>query len=398
MRRCLYAAICVATLAAATRPVAAESLESGLILGPPRAYSIDSVTARYTHFDQSGHGYQSQAGETTFPRVAPGLPGSEFVTVDQPQVEIVAHQGERLTHTLWLPVDVVTAASPDALDAISTASRNTYSTAVQLASSYQASATTNVGVLGGFHLEPNFRSWNVGASYARSLAEDNAVLAASLHQVYDWFDRFNTDGVRNGRVGRSSTNGNLGLTQLLTPTTIAHVDYGVTVQSGVLGNTWNAVPVRSANMRANYVDVELLPGFRQRHAFLGRLVQWLPWNGALRASYRFYVDDWGLVAHSAEAQLFQRLAPWMYLRFTYRVHQQSGVSFYTQLAAPQATLRSADSDLAPFVAQTVGALIAFDLGMIPKLRMLHLEVGYERYQRSNDLAMNIYTGAVGLRF
>ena len=35
--------------------------------------------------------------------------------------------------------------------------------------------------------------------------------------------------------------------------------------------------------------------------------QWLPWNGALRAYYRFYADDWGIVAHSVEAQLLQRL-------------------------------------------------------------------------------------------
>jgi len=126
-------------------------------------------------------------------------------------------------------------------------------------------------------------------------------------------------------------------------------------------------------------------------------VQWLPWRGALHLSYRFYLDDWGLLAHTAEAQLFQRLTPWLYLRGTYRVYQQNGVSFY-RVGQPQSVPQTADSDLAPFIAQTFGGLIACDLPMVPHLRTLHLEVGYERYIRTNDLAVNIYLASVGVRF
>ena len=77
----------------------------------------------------------------------------------------------------------------------------------------------------------------------RAFADDNTVLSASLYQIVDWFDNFNLDGKRYGRDVRTTTNVNLGVTQLLTPTTIVLASYGFTVQGGTLTNTWNSVPL-----------------------------------------------------------------------------------------------------------------------------------------------------------
>lgn len=190
-----------------------EPLATDAIFGAPRPFSIDSVSTRFSHYAQSGHGYQSQAG---------GPPGSEELTVEQPQVEVIAHQGDRITHRIWVPVDVVSAASPDALDAVSTASRVNEAGAVELASSWQATRATAATIHGGFHLEEPYRSWDVGAALAHSFADDNAVVAASVDQYFDWLDTFDIHGTRLERAGRSSTNFNLGITQLLSPTTFGH--------------------------------------------------------------------------------------------------------------------------------------------------------------------------------
>ncbi|MGZ3427426.1 MAG: hypothetical protein ACXVCV_12290, partial [Polyangia bacterium] len=80
------------------------------------------------------------------------------------------------------------------------------------------------------------------------------------------------------------------------------------------------------------------------------------------------------------------------------VHQQSGVSFFTTAAPPAATLRSADSDLAPFVAQTFGGTVGVELKMIPRLRQLSADFSYERYVRTNDLHVDIFSVGLGLRF
>jgi len=380
----------VLLLALTTIATADEPLATNAIFGPARPYSLESIRTRYTHYSQDGLGYQSQAG---------GPPGSEELTVEQPQIEIIAHQGEHITHRLWIPLDVITAASPDAIDgdyhvdAISTASRTNEAGSIELASTWQATRATAATLHGGFHLEEPYRSWDLGLAIAHSFADDNAVIAASVNQFVDWLDTFDIHGTRLARAGRSTTNLNLGITQLLSSTTIGHLDYGVTLQNGVLGNTWNVVPLATGTL-----GDERLPSFRQRHAFVGRLVQWLPWRGALHLYYRFYVDDWGVLAHSAEAQLYQRVGPWLWLRATYRVHQQSGVSFFTTAASPTAPLRSADSDLAPFVAQTFGGAVGVDLGMIPKLRAVSADFAYDRYVRTNNLHVDIFTVGLGFRF
>ncbi len=400
-------------LGQATQPTpapapAAAGAFAGVLTEPP-LFSFESINLRFTHYDQYGHGYQSQAGT---PPMGPG-PGSERLTVEEPQLEIVAKQGDRMTYRIWVPVDAVTAASPDAsdssrapngatLDAVSSASRVNNAATLDIDGTYQLDARSTISVRAGAHVEAILRSWNFGLGYTRSFADDNATLSLSVNQILDWFDAFDHTGTRHGRVFRSSTNGNVGLSQLLSPTTVVALNYGLTVQSGTLGNTWNAVPIKGGG----YGD-EILPRLRQRHALVGRLSQALPWRGAVKLFYRFYADDWGTRAHSAEIELHQRVASFFRLRANYRVHYQNGVDFFTTAADAATTLpmadgspqyRTADSDLQRFVAQTVGGAMMFDLGFVSALKQLHFEIAYERYFRTNDLRVNMYSCALGFRF
>ena len=126
--------------------------------------------------------------------------------------------------------------------------------------------------------------------------------------------------------------------------------------------------------------------------------QW--WGGALKASYRFYADNWGVSAHSAEFQLLQRVARFLYLRANYRLHYQTGVFFFTELADANAlAFRSADSDLARFFAHTLGGRVVLEGSRLArKLRDAELNLGYEYYVRTNDLRVHIVSCGLGLRF
>jgi hypothetical protein len=348
---------------------------------------LQSVMTHITGFDQFGHGYQAQGGPT------PSSPGSERLTVFEPQVELVFTQGERVTHRVWIPVDVVTNASPDAIDVVSSASRHVEGGSIDWTTTYRADRQVDISVRSGVHLENPFRSWDSGMSIRRSYADDATVVSASALEVFDWFDHFDIHGDRSGHTDRNGTTGTLGLTQVLTPTTVASINYGLTFQEGTMGNTWNSVPLAAGGRGA-----ELLPAQRMRHALVGRMAQWLPWNGALRLYYRFYADDWGIVAHSMEAELMQRLSPELYVGGTYRFHTQTGASFFTPLAPPGALLRVADSDLAPLDSETVGGKIVVDYPLVGEFRTLHLELACERYVRTNDLRVNIVSWATGFRF
>jgi hypothetical protein len=354
---------------------------------------VESVMTRITSFDQYGYGYQSQAGPTLGP-------GSERTTILEPQVQVVASQGDRLTHVLTVPVDIITAASPDAIDngpksvdVVSSASRHNVAGTIDWAATYRADPASYLSMTSGTHLEEPFRSWHGGMGGSRAFAGGDTVIGASVLEVLDWFDRFDITGHRHGRAERSSTTASIGITQVVTATTVLGANYGLTVQRGELGNTWNSVPLANVSR-----GPEILPDERVRHAVVARASQFLPWNGALRLYYRLYIDDWRLVAHSVEGQLLQRLSPFVYVGALYRYHSQSGVDFFTELAGPNLQFRTADSDLARLDSHTVGGRVVIDLPVGPAVRVLHFEVGYERYFRTNDLSMDVVTCATGYRF
>jgi hypothetical protein len=348
---------------------------------------LESVMTRVTAFDQFGHGYQAQGGPT------PTSPGSERAIILEPEAEIVLSQGDRLTHRLFVPVDVVSNASADAIDVITAASRHVEGGSIDWTTTYRATQALELSMRNALRLEEPFRSWHSGFAVKRSFADEATVLSASFLDVFDWFDRFDIHGSRHGHTDRNGTTASVSLTQVLSPTLVANVNYGITVMEGELGNTWNSVPL-STGLRG----AEILPARRTRHALVGRASQWLPWNGALRLYYRFYADDWGIVAHSAEGQLMQRLSRELYVGAYYRFHTQSGASFFTTLAPDDGTLRVADSDLAPLDSHTVGGKVVLDLPLYGDIRALHVELSVERYVRTNDLQMNVMSWATGFRF
>jgi hypothetical protein len=372
----------------------AASFSDSEIFGPPSdRLKLESVTTRITAFDQSGYGYQSQAG----PLLGPG---SERTTILEPITEIVATQGDRLTHRVVIPVDIVTAASADALDkyrkkpdVLSHASRYNEAGAIDWTATYKTTATTDVSVRSAVHLEEPLRSWSGSLSATQTIADGDATLSESLLAVFDWFDQFDILGFRHGRTQRSTTTGSFGVTQILTETTAVAVNYGLSVQKGELGNTWNSVPLANGKRGA-----EQLPTERVRHAAVARVSQFLPWNGALHLYYRLYHDDWGITAHSIEGELMQRIAPFLYVSGLYRFHHQTGADFFTTLAPTTAEYRTADSDLAPLDADTIGGRVVVDVPLDARTKSLHFEAGYERYFRSNDLQVNVLTWETGYHF
>jgi hypothetical protein len=359
------------------------------ILEEPSYLRLRSLAARYTHYDQWGRGFQSRAGPLRGP-------GSQALTVEQPQLEAVVEQGEDLVHRLWLPVDIVTAASPDAVDVISTASRTNEAVALDWTITYGEKTTLPISASAGFHTEENYRSYGFGIAGALALAESNTVVEAGATQLVDWFDRYLIDGVRDDFAPRSATAVSAGVTQVLSPWTVAHLDYGITHQRGVLTNTWNIVPLVDPATGTATRITEVLPATRTRHAAVARVAEWLPWEGALKAAYRFYADDWGIVAHSAEFEIDQRLHPWLHVGALYRIHTQTAASFHADALTEETRHRTADSDLAAFDAHGVGGKAVLDLPVsLSWASRIHAEVAVERYTRTNDLEAMVYTCELG---
>lgn len=396
----------------AARPLYAETIDAaargerhgdpfeGVLDEPPPYFRIESVRVRSTAFVQDGRGLQSRATSNPYGR------GDERATVFEPQAEIVVRQGERIKHRVWIPVDVVTAASTDAVDTVTSASRQNEAASIDWTASYEEDARTTHFLRNGVHLEEPFYSFNTGIGTVQKFAEDNFTLSANGNAIFDWFDRYNFEGKRIGRGARSTINANVGATQLLSPTTILHLNYGLTVQHGELGNTWNTVPLRPGailfqNSFSSITNgsriLEKYPDDRWRHAAVARLVQWLPWNGAAKLSYRRYTDTWDLDAHTTTAELHQRVLPWLRANGLARWHRQSAVGFFTSQANDPKAYRSADSDLEELDAWSFGGGLAIE-PRIAGTRSVLVEAAFEHYRRDNGLVANIVTWGASVFF
>lgn len=347
---------------------------------------IDEFRLRMTTFYQDGRGYQSQAGTVAGP-------GSERALIVQPMMLVGIRQSPRIHHEVVVPIDIVSAASANALDVISHASAINEAIGVELTSRFDLTDDDQLTSNLTWHEEEPFGSGSFGLGYSRSLADDNAVLGISGQATFDRFDYLQPNGDRYGRRNRTALNGNLSFLQLLSPTTVFDASYGLTFQQGLLETSYNSVPLEGGMSRTN----ELFPHTRTRHAVQARVAQHLPESHTtLRAGYRYYTDTFQLSAHTAEFELHQYVFPRLIARGSFRYYTQTGVDFFsTALPLQTSPLqpRTADSDLAEFHASEYGLkLLWLSRGKSS------LDLSWFHYSRSNGLDANIVSFGYGSGF
>src|SRR5262249_5323607 len=148
----------------------------------------------------------------------------------------------------YVPVDLVTSASTNALDAISTASAVTEAGNIDVTTEIDAAQDVDVNLHYGIHVEEPMTSLNLGAGSALPLAEDNTVLEVDFAGLVDIFDPIGPDGRDPGLASKKTFSANGSISQILSPTTICWLSYGFTYQAGTLETTYNAVPTANGRL------------------------------------------------------------------------------------------------------------------------------------------------------
>ena len=384
----------------------AEDLDAA-ILGEdeaPKRAKIERVQAKLTFYDQYGRGYQSKAGP-------PQGPGSERLQVVQPAATMTIRQrNPAISHTITTVFDVVSAASPDALDVVSQASRYNEASTLDVTTGIETSERDTLQLRYGVHIEEHWRTGFGGLGYSGSFNEDNTVVSTSVNVIVDYFDDLHPRGWNDKQTYRFALNDNLSLVQVLSPTTLAMLSYGVTYQQGTLENGWNSIYVSDAptygcfdtpDQRSEYDCPnrrrENLPRRRIRHAFAGQLGQHLRrTRTTLKARYRHYRDDFQLRTHTVDSWVYQWMGRRMYLRLGYRFHHQKGNQYWRRSiveATPSDAFFTADSDLARFNAHQPSIKGVFYLRPPGAASggTQALDLGFSRYIRTNDLHVNVFS-------
>ncbi len=357
------------------------------------SWALERFGTRFAMFQQDGRpgGFQSQAGPDRH------RPGSEQAWIFQPILYGRVRQDRQIHHDVYIPVDVVSAASTDALDVVSSASRENEAASLDIYSTYESDADTRYTLHWGGHIEEPLRSVTLGYGVSRDLADDNAVLAISFDGIVDLADQVQFTGYDPGQTPRFTGTVNASISQLLSPTTIVSAAYGLTGQTGMLQTPWNSVPLENGDRVG-----DLFPRTRMRHAFVGRLSQAIPDSRTFfAAQYRLYVDDFGIVAHTPEVSVTQYLGSDWSFRASYRFHTQNAARFWTSLLPAGYDLslpRTADSDLAALDAHELGGTLRWYYERAGALTATssYLEATFYHYERTNGLYVNMVSLGWGI--
>lgn len=354
------------------------------ILGGDTGWKLEDIELRTMYLDQEGRGFQS---------VEDGTPGKETMFIVQPSLLINARQSERVSHALTLPFDAITAASPDAVDATSSASRFNIAGDFDLRTTIKLDDDDTLTTRFVAHAEEWIGGGTIGAGWIRSLADDNATVSINGTFGVDVFDDHNHFGDFLGKTARATGSVHAGASQLLSPTTVIDGSYGATYQRGNLRTGWNAVPVEGGTL-----EDEVFPDGRLRQVLSLRVAQRVPvTRSTAKLAYRGYIDSFGLHANSIEASVYQYIVNWLYVRGSYRFYNQNGVDFYTEsmpMGFDDETLRTADSDLAPLNSHQYSVSLKTVRERGP-LKKWSLSAELFRYERSNDLAITAVSLGVG---
>jgi hypothetical protein len=224
-----------------------------------------------------------------------------------------------------------------------------------------------VGGQAKYSTESDYFSTWLAAHGEIGLWEQNTTLHLLLGHSFD--EITNGIAVNSGAIGTPARDEHLGttlvstsVTQLLTPDLVGNLTYDFSNLDGYQANIYRVV-------RGGAQPVpERVPDLRRRHAIAASLRAYIrPSRTTLVGAYRFYVDDWGIVAHTPEARVIQNVWRGIDLRARFRYYTQTQANFYQdvysqdQISNPDVFV-TADTKLSAFQTEILGGDLVVSLG------------------------------------
>ena len=163
----------------------------------------------------------------------------------------------------------------------------------------------------------------------------------------------------------------LGLTQVLSPTWLASLNFEAVSNEGYLAN-----PYRSARVFGAAVP-ERVPRTRSSRAIKLRAIGDLGARNSVRGEYRLFWDNWEIRGHTLEAGYSRHVGTKWIADGLLRYYTQSSANFYSDNAATETTYLSRNRQLASFNSLAVGGKLTYRMDNIPARYDAKLTGSYE---------------------
>lgn len=338
---------------------------------------------------------------------------SDFANNIDVQLSNYNKRGQKNTFLFELGIDHYSSASSDKIDpsTISSASKSDNRIYPSLNWTRTNEHTGNAyGFTGSYSQEYDYQSLGAAFNLTRLSKSKNTQFDLRLQTFLDTWKvilpvelrsaayqgKASDSGPAQGEsVPRNSFSAAFSLSQVISTRLQALFVLEPAYQHGLLSTRYQRDYFTDGTLRA-----ENLPGKRYKLPIAVRFNYFLDDHYIIRTYYRYYMDNWGIRAHTAELEVPVKLTSFASVSPYYRYSTQQGSRYFAPYGQhdPDVSYYTSDYDLADLHSSFFGAgfRVTPPKGVLGWQHLNMLELRYGHYVRSTGLSSNIVT--MNLRF
>ncbi|GAA4737076.1 DUF3570 domain-containing protein [Flavisolibacter ginsenosidimutans] len=304
--------------------------------------------------------------------------------------------------TLEAGIDHYTSASSDKIDPRTISSASSADTRIYPSLSWMAENNakgTTFGAGVSFSSEFDYKSFGANVLFAKKTANRNGEFSVKLQAYLDQVTIIQPIELRSNQninsheddyasQARNSFSGSFSYSQIINPNFQLALIADVVYQQGYLG-----LPFHRIYFNNGSEGVETLPGTRLKIPLGIRANYFLGDKVVLRSFYRYYHDDWGLSAHTAQLEAALKISPFFSFTPFYRYYNQQGTKYFAPINTHSVSEQfyTSNYDLSTLNSGFYGAgfRLTPEKGVLVIQHLSALEIRYGHYSRSNGLNSNI---------
>ncbi len=359
-----------------------------------RKLKVDEINLVSAYYHQDGNNSAVTGGIGTEKL-------SDFANTIDLQMSKFNKRGKKNTFIFELGVDHYTSASSDKIDPSTISSASSADTRIYPSLNWTHSneeTGNSFGFTGSYSTEFDYQSMGAAFNLTRLSKDKNTQFDFKLQAFLDQWTVILPIELRTGNTGRggeqydtaprNSFSASFSLSQVINQKFQASLILEPSYQKGLLATKYQRDYFTDGSMRS-----ETLPDKRYKLPIGLRMNYFLDDRFVIRTFYRYYMDNWGIRAHTAELEIPVKINPFFSISPFYRYNNQVGTKYFAPYGQHQASEQyfTSDYDLSTLSSDFYGAGIRFapPKGVFGWQRLNMLELRYGHYSRSTSLVSNI---------
>jgi hypothetical protein len=317
-------------------------------------------------------------------------------------VKFIRYDKKYRRHTLdaEIGIDHYTSASSDLVDLKANSSASHADTRIYPSVSYSIENEkkgTTIGIGASSSTEYDYQSFGGNINFSKKTADKNGEFTAKMQVYLDQVSLIlpvelrNSTNARNNNYPATARNtfaGSLSYSQVINDRFQAAIFADLIQQNGYL-----SLPFHRVYYKDGSVHQENLPSSRFKIPIALRSSYFLGDYIILKGYYRYYNDDWGVKAHTAEIEIPVKITPFFSVSPFYRYYTQTAAKYFGAYKTFTANdqYHTSNYDLSKFSSNFFGAGFKFNplKGVLGLKRINSAEIRYGHYSKNINMNANI---------